>query len=126
MTHGHGETHPLRPLAEEEKVEGDGKAAVGTRDKSLEEAQAQWDDDEVICSPCGPEIFPKAEDCTEEARRVKRAVDPALPTAAEWAEHLPTHLPFRSWCWACVACGDGSPQQRGERARAQALTLALR
>ena len=38
----------------------------------------------------------------EEAVKVKLCKDPGCPTAQERAEHEATHLPFRSWCRACV------------------------
>ena len=38
----------------------------------------------------------------EEAERVKHAVDPGAPTAAQVEDHRKTHIPFRSWCRWCV------------------------
>ena len=42
------------------------------------------------------------EEESEEARKVKKVMDPKEPTAAERKEHEATHLPFRNWCRHCV------------------------
>jgi hypothetical protein len=42
------------------------------------------------------------DDEPEEARRPRRMADPTKPSAREVEEHRLTHLPYRSWCWACV------------------------
>ena len=36
-----------------------------------------------------------------DVRRMKRIIDPCLPTRAEIEEHRLTHLPFRNWCPFC-------------------------
>ena len=37
-----------------------------------------------------------------EVRRMRKMVDPKLPSAAEIEAHEMTHLPFRNWCRHCV------------------------
>ena len=59
-------------------------------------------------------------DCNE-AKDVKGLRDPGTPTEKEIAQHCISHLPFRSWCAACVQGkskdrphrrqGDGSEKQ---------------
>ncbi len=40
--------------------------------------------------------------------------DPTNPTKREIEEHEITHLPYRSWCWACVrGRGKAAPHRRG-------------
>ena len=48
------------------------------------------------------ELEDEAEEAEEEARKVKLAASPYVPTAKEVDEHNVTHLPFRSWCHQCV------------------------
>ena len=48
------------------------------------------------------EMAEEAEDVPEEARRVKKVLNPHLPTDAEREEHGVTHLPYRNWCRHCV------------------------
>ena len=43
-----------------------------------------------------------AEDVPDEARRVKKVLNPHMPTNAEREEHVLTHLPYRNWCRHCV------------------------
>ena len=38
----------------------------------------------------------------QEARKVKKMMDPKLPTQDEIEEHNLTHLPFRNWCRHCI------------------------
>ena len=45
---------------------------------------------------------PVEETGEEEARNVKSAPIPTLPSEAEVAQHRLTHRPFRSWCPHCV------------------------
>ncbi len=42
------------------------------------------------------------EEESEEARKVKKVMDPKEPTAAERKKHEATRLPFRNWCRHCV------------------------
>ena len=39
---------------------------------------------------------------SEEARRPRAKAIPPTVSKAEWDLHQLTHLPFRSWCGACV------------------------
>ncbi len=55
---------------------------------------------------------------TYEERNPKKMADPTKPTAKEVEEHDFSHLPYRSWCWACVqGCGQGAPCRRGREQR---------
>ena len=59
------------------------------------------------------EILPKeSEGEGEEQRRVKRVIDPLLPSSSEVADHQLTHLPFRNWCPHCV---NGRATEMGHR-----------
>ena len=37
-----------------------------------------------------------------DARRVRKLIDPRLPSEAEVLEHYLTHVPYRNWCPHCV------------------------
>ena len=37
-----------------------------------------------------------------DVRKMRKMMDPCLPTRTEIEEHRMTHLPFRSWCTFCV------------------------
>ena len=56
----------------------------------------------------------EADECeeVEEAKEARPARDPLAPTKAEKDAHEATHLPFRSWCAACVAGRRGNPPHR--------------
>ena len=44
----------------------------------------------------------EAEQAHGDMRRMKKMMNPCLPTRAEREEHELTHLPFRNWCAHCV------------------------
>ena len=48
----------------------------------------------------------------EEAREARPARNPLAPTRAEREAHEATHLPFRTWCAACVAGRRDNPPHR--------------
>ena len=48
------------------------------------------------------EVLPGSGECGEGERKMKRVIDPLLPSAAEISEHQLSHLPFRNWCPHCV------------------------
>ena len=50
----------------------------------------------------------------EEAREPQILRDPGTPTPAEVEKHNATHLPFRSWCPACV---EGKARDKPHRQR---------
>ena len=58
----------------------------------------------------------------EEAERVKHAVDPSAPTAAQVDDHGKTHIPYRSWCKWCVL-GRGRGIQHRSSAGASAVPI---
>ena len=45
---------------------------------------------------------PADEDVVQEAEELKHVPAPTLPSKAELEAHNVSHLPFRSWCSACV------------------------
>ena len=58
------------------------------------------------------------EECqnTEDEARVPRAFKrPDAPTKQELEEHLPTHLPYRSWCPHCGRKGNQQTTRRSWR-----------
>ena len=60
----------------------------------------------VLLHPVSPETESKegsAEEEDTEGRRPRRRRTPLEPTRQEVEEHELTHIPFRSWCPACVA-----------------------
>ncbi len=47
----------------------------------------------------------------------KRTADSTNPMKKKLEEHEITHLPCRSWCWACVqGRGKAAPHRRGRQA----------
>ena len=67
---------------------------------NVNEAEAEEgrcsEEDPDVCVTCDP-------DEGEAGRRfVKKLQDPKKPSAEEVEEHEKTHLPYRSWCKACV------------------------
>ena len=60
------------------------------------------------------EVYNTDEEEPQQAKTAKGLPQPAQPTAQERAEHELTHMPFRSWCPACVANkgrADNHPKQ---------------
>ena len=64
--------------------------------------------EEIPVSPCAvreeavEELRDIELEVEEEAREPRVLRDPGAPTEAETERHNVTHLPFRSWCPACV------------------------
>jgi len=50
----------------------------------------------------GDEDLEEEESGSLEAAKVKRMLDPKLPSQSEVDEHMMTHLPYRNWCEHCV------------------------
>ena len=48
------------------------------------------------------EILPESGECGAGERKMKKVIDPLLPSAAEISEHQLSHVPFRNWCPHCV------------------------
>ena len=66
---------------------------------------------------CAGDVEPDNEDMEIEMearmRRPDRKAAPKEPTAQERAEHMLTHMPFRSWCRHCVR-GKEEPCRQGQ------------
>ena len=62
------------------------------------------DDDELEPDELKVEKEVERQGQTEDARRVKKVLDPKAPTDAEVEEHRLTHIPYRNWCEVCVKC----------------------
>jgi len=68
------------------------------------------DDDEEECEKVdedkeeseGEKEKVEAEQSYGDVRKMRKLLDPCLPTRAEREEHEMTHLPFRNWCAHCV------------------------
>ena len=60
----------------------------------------------------GEEIEVIEEDLVEEAKVAKVGRSPYSPTQQEREEHEATHLPYRSWCEACVSGRRDNAQHR--------------
>ena len=89
MTHNY---HVLYPISPETGATDESVERVGGEVQAEEENQGAIEE--------------------EEARVVRKATDPRQPTAAEREDHEATHLPFRSWCWACVMGRRTNPAHR--------------
>ena len=61
------------------------------------------------------EMHLEVEEEAGEAREAKTLRDPGAPTEAEVERHNVTHLPFRSWCPACV---EGKARDRKHKKQA--------
>ena len=61
------------------------------------------------------EINEEPQDVEQDVEPLKSASSPTLPCPAEVERHRLTHLPFRSWCWACIM-GRGLGMMRGQHA----------
>ena len=78
-------------------------------------------DDEPAARPGEPEPPAEGEEDepehpAEEARDARPSRDPGAPTQADRDAHAATHLPFRSWCDACVqGRQDAPPHLRQKR-----------
>ena len=57
---------------------------------------------EQVVAPFEEEEEEEVGNFSEEAAPVRVGKDPGMPSAQERAAHEPTHLPYRSWCRACV------------------------
>ena len=87
---------------EDDKVDEDGEASEGEEVKEGEDVEAE------------------PEQAYGDVRKMKKLLDPCLPTRAEREEHELTHLPFRNWCGHCVkgrgvemAHNRSGPQEEG-------------
>ena len=76
------------------------------------ETEAHDDDSVEICQPCSP--FDHSKDADQRAGDEEKIGDggaqkpmgrpePGTPTKDEYDRHMLTHLPYRRWCWFCVA-----------------------
>jgi len=70
----------------EDKVEDDGE----DKEEEKEGEEMEVFEDQEVEQACG------------DVRKMRKMLDPCLPTRAEREEHEMTHLPFRSWCAHCV------------------------
>ena len=62
----------------------------------------------------------------EEARAARPSRDPGAPTQADRDAHAATHLPFRSWCEACVhGRQDAPPHFRQKRVAGEIPEVAF-
>ena len=105
---------------------------------------ANADDDDLGAFPIGPptpttdveEGEPEIEEAAarqdepehpaEEARAARPSRDPSAPTQADRDAHAATHLPFRSWCEACVhGRQDAPPHCRQKRAAGEVPEVAF-
>ena len=75
----------------------DGKSVEG--EKMVDGKSEDEGEEEYKCSPCGD---------FGDGRKMRKMLNPCLPTRAEIDEHELTHLPFRNWCEHCVK-GRGRP-----------------
>ena len=80
----------------------------------------------------GPELVGPAarqdepEHPAEEARAARPRRDPGAPTQADRDAHAATHLPFRSWCEACVhGRQDAPPHHRQKRVAGEVPEVAF-
>jgi hypothetical protein len=77
-------------------------------------------------APVGAGGDDEPEHPAEEARAARPSRDPGAPTQADRDAHAATHLPFRSWCDACVqGRRDAPPHCRQKRAAGEVPEVAF-
>ena len=74
-------------------------------DESVKRMRREAAESEASPSPAGGQepTLTDSDDDEMEARRPRVLRDPGAPTEEQIEEHNTNHLPFRSWCPACVA-----------------------
>jgi hypothetical protein len=93
---GTSDDRVLFPVRHSDESSAEDAAAQGVAQEVVENGEAEAEDEEE-----------------EQALQAKPLRVPRAPTAAERAAHEATHLPFRSWCEACVAGRRDNPAHRG-------------
>ena len=82
------------------------------------------DEDGEVCGECAPE-FDNGEEVTDH-KHVHTPMcmpGPKVPSAAEKALHDLTHMPYRSWCYWCVAGRRNSSHRRPQKQITTARTV---
>ena len=67
-------------------------------DISLDDADAAEESDEDM----SPDEADEEQDAGD-VRKMKKMIDPKMPSKEEVEAHEMVHLPFRSWCNVCIA-----------------------
>ncbi len=114
----------------------------GVSDDALYPIRPYADDDHLGEYPVGPpapttdveegvpeeveDVEEMGEHPAEEARAARPRRDPGAPTQADRDAHAATHLPFRSWCEACVqGRQDAPPHSRQKRVAGEVPEVAF-
>jgi hypothetical protein len=63
-----------------------------------EEIDSEDEGDEMVEGTVGEKITAEKDE-----ERVRQITDPRKPTQREVERHSLTHLPYRNWCYVCVA-----------------------
>ena len=83
-----GHEHQLHPLGEGSEPSAPAAAAAAAP------ADGESEDRGEVADEFG--------DCEGEVRQPRAAAVPKPPTKRELEEHLPLHIPYRTWCPVCV------------------------
>ncbi len=114
----HGELHPIRPNS--------GEDDPGEYPEGPPTPPADGDDGEPEIGGAAARQDEPEEHPAEEARAARPSRDPGAPTQADRDAHAATHLPFRSWCDACVqGRRDAPPHCRQKRVAGEVPEVAF-
>jgi hypothetical protein len=109
--------YPISPDADDDP----GTCPVGPPTPTTEVGE----DEPELVGPAARQDEPE-EHPAEEARAARPSRDPGAPTQADRDAHAATHLPFRSWCEACVhGRQDAPPHCRQKRVAGEVPEVAF-
>jgi hypothetical protein len=109
--------YPISPDADDDP----GTYPVGPPTPTTEVGE----DEPELVGPAARQDEPE-EHPAEEARAARPSRDPGAPTQADRDAHAATHLPFRSWCEACVhGRQDAPPHCRQKRVAGEVPEVAF-
>jgi hypothetical protein len=112
-----GTLYPVRPDADDDDL---GAFPIGPPTPTTDVEEGEPEIKEAAARQDEPE-HP-----AEEARAARPSRDPGAPTQADRDAHAATHLPFRSWCEACVhGRQDAPPHCRRKRAAGEVPEVAF-
>jgi hypothetical protein len=114
-----GELYPVRPHADAED-DDPGTYPIGPPTPPTDVEEGEPEREGAAARQEEPE-HP-----AEEARAARPSRDPGAPTQADRDAHAATHLPFRSWCEACVhGRQDAPPHCRQKRVAGEVPEVAF-
>ena len=106
-------SHPVRPLANNNVEEPSAVIERGAVLAPMGASSSSSGAAEGGAATAPEQAGPEEQDAGgEEALAARPALTPYTPTRAEREAHEATHMPFRSWCWACVQGRSDNPPHR--------------